>query len=65
MFDISSREFFPYEFSVYAALEFELFIPYWEIAPHLERLIVHCNFYLSKKIDGLESVEDILKPKAV
>ena len=32
-----------HEFSVYASLEFELFIPYWEIGPHLERLISHCN----------------------
>ncbi|KAL2913366.1 hypothetical protein HK105_207111 [Polyrhizophydium stewartii] len=37
--DISPKEVYSQEFSVYAALEFTLFLPLWEIRPHLDRII--------------------------
>ncbi|KAI8843199.1 hypothetical protein BJ741DRAFT_590257 [Chytriomyces cf. hyalinus JEL632] len=37
--EIPPKEVYQHEFSVYAALEFNLFIPLWQIMPHLERII--------------------------
>ncbi|KAJ3222539.1 hypothetical protein HDU81_009819, partial [Chytriomyces hyalinus] len=37
--EIPPKEVYQHEFSVYAALEFNLFIPRWQIMPHLERII--------------------------
>ncbi|KAI9350035.1 hypothetical protein DFJ73DRAFT_832846 [Zopfochytrium polystomum] len=37
--EIPPKEIYSQEFSVYAALEFTLFLPQWEVLPHLERII--------------------------
>ncbi|KAJ3396120.1 hypothetical protein HDU92_003989 [Lobulomyces angularis] len=37
--DITSKEIFSNEFFVYSALEFTLFLPTWEVLPHLNRIV--------------------------
>ncbi|KAJ3119006.1 hypothetical protein HK100_000482 [Physocladia obscura] len=37
--EVSPKEVFQQEFSVFAALEFTLFVPLWQIMPHLDRII--------------------------
>ncbi|KAJ3216327.1 hypothetical protein HDU67_009678 [Dinochytrium kinnereticum] len=37
--EISPREVYQHEFSIYVELEFNLFLPLWEILPHLDRVI--------------------------
>ena len=37
--EVPPKEVYAHEFSVYAALEFTLFLPLWEIMPHLERIV--------------------------
>ncbi|KAI8925316.1 hypothetical protein BC831DRAFT_461530 [Entophlyctis helioformis] len=37
--DIPPKEVYNQEFAVYAKLEFTLFLPLWEIMPHLERIL--------------------------
>ncbi len=41
--DVSPKELYLIEFQVYAALEFTLFLPYWDIAPHIERILSQRN----------------------
>jgi hypothetical protein len=36
--ETSKKEIFANEFSVYTALEFSLFLPIWEIGPHLNNI---------------------------
>ena len=43
-FDITPKEVYAQEFSVYSALEFTLFIPLWEIMPHLERILAATGY---------------------
>ncbi|KAI8611431.1 hypothetical protein BC830DRAFT_1068812, partial [Chytriomyces sp. MP71] len=37
--DLLQVWFYQQEFAVYAALEFNLYIPLWQLVPHLERII--------------------------
>ncbi|KAJ3108883.1 hypothetical protein HDU97_010155 [Phlyctochytrium planicorne] len=37
--EITRREVYQHEFVIYAELEFNLFLPLWEILPHLDRVI--------------------------
>lgn len=37
--EIPAKEIYEHEFSVYAALEFSLLLPKWEVMPHLERIL--------------------------
>ena len=37
--DASPKEVYGQEFAIYSALEFSLFLPYWDIASHMERLL--------------------------
>ncbi|KAI9105316.1 hypothetical protein DFS34DRAFT_644130 [Phlyctochytrium arcticum] len=38
--DVSPKDVMANEFAIYAALEFTLFLPLWEVMPHLERIVV-------------------------
>ncbi|KAJ3131664.1 hypothetical protein HK101_004689, partial [Irineochytrium annulatum] len=44
--EVSAKEIYQQEFSVYAELEFTLFVPPWEVMPHLERIIAASEYRL-------------------
>lgn len=46
--DVSAKEVYTNEFSIYAALEFSLFVPAWEISSHIERILVKSAFKLCR-----------------
>ncbi|KAJ3018493.1 UNVERIFIED_CONTAM: hypothetical protein HDU68_011134 [Siphonaria sp. JEL0065] len=52
---VSQKEVFQQEFSAFVALEFTLFIPPWQLMPHLERIIEVSDFSHSSKPLGEES----------
>ncbi|KAJ3020017.1 hypothetical protein HKX48_001432 [Thoreauomyces humboldtii] len=37
--DVSRKDILAGEFVIYTALEFTLYVPLWEVMPHLERVI--------------------------
>ncbi|ORY47234.1 hypothetical protein BCR33DRAFT_658316, partial [Rhizoclosmatium globosum] len=59
-----------FQFAVYAALEFNLYIPIWQVMPHLERIIeasprkfllYSTGSFLIRFIKGYKSLDDYLQ----
>ncbi|TPX34203.1 hypothetical protein SmJEL517_g03102 [Synchytrium microbalum] len=50
--DISPREVYAHEFQVYAALEFNLFLPAWEIYPHMQRILQLMEMGIDEYLHG-------------
>ncbi|TPX51617.1 hypothetical protein SeMB42_g00129 [Synchytrium endobioticum] len=50
--DVSPREVQAHEFQVYAALEFVLFLPGWEIYPHMQRILQAMEIKIEDYLHG-------------